>query len=202
MNTVKQLKNNLYSENINILNGRYLFKCLTYDTIKYILDKKNIDMQNAEITILTNDFNDINKELIIYIAKNVKILNVITNEFGIILNVSNNKKTSLIKAQIILNLDFTTELINQYTIYNNAIIVNMLDKVSIIEKKFNGININYFNIDMPSKYKLDGFSNEVMYEQFVYKNNLYIAMERISKDKIKIKKLIGNSGFIRDEEFN
>lgn len=30
----------LYSQNINILNGRYLFKCLGYDLLKYIFNKK------------------------------------------------------------------------------------------------------------------------------------------------------------------
>lgn len=35
----------LYSQNINILNGRYLFKCLSYDLLKYIFDKKQKQMQ-------------------------------------------------------------------------------------------------------------------------------------------------------------
>jgi len=30
------LKNYLYSQNINILNGRFLFKCLTYKVLEYI----------------------------------------------------------------------------------------------------------------------------------------------------------------------
>ena len=35
------LKNYLYSFNINILDGRYLFKCLTYETLEYIFKIKN-----------------------------------------------------------------------------------------------------------------------------------------------------------------
>lgn len=35
----------LYSQNINILNGRYLFKCLSYDFLKYIFDKKQKQME-------------------------------------------------------------------------------------------------------------------------------------------------------------
>lgn len=38
-------KNYLYSNNINILNGRYLFKCLTYQIIEYILKTKNKEME-------------------------------------------------------------------------------------------------------------------------------------------------------------
>ena len=100
--------NNLYRGNINILNGRYLFKCLTFEVIEYVLKRKKKDIKLSNISILVNDFNDINKELIIHIAKNVKTLNIITNhinkcknienylydEFGIIINVSINKKTT------------------------------------------------------------------------------------------------------------
>ena len=215
LDTIQELKNKLYSENINILNGRYLFKCLTYEVIEYVLKRKKKDIQSSDISILVNDFSETNKELIMYIAKNVKTLNIITNhinkcknienylydEFGIILNLSNNKKTSLLKSQIILNLDFTTELINQYRIYDRAIIVNILDKISIRSKKFNGININYLKINIPKKYKLEGFENEVVYESLICQNELYKAREIIYKDKIKILKLIGNNGYIKDREF-
>lgn len=35
----------LYSQNINILNGRYLYKCLVYNLLKYIFDKKQKQME-------------------------------------------------------------------------------------------------------------------------------------------------------------
>ena len=187
--TLKQLKNNLYSVNINILDGRYLFKCLLYDITEYIIKIKKEDIKK---TILLNDFNDINKELIIYIAKNVKTVNVVTNhfskckkienylysEYGILLNISNNKKVCLSKAKIILNLDFPEEVLNQYIIYNRAIIINILGKTPIHSKKFNGININYFRIDIPEEYKIEGFNNEVIYEGLLYRNNLYSAKNK------------------------
>ena len=47
---------------------------------------------------------------------------------GIILNLSNNRNKSLIKAEIIINVDFPEEIINKYNIYNNAIVVNILMK--------------------------------------------------------------------------
>ena len=40
------LRNYLYSNNINILNGRFLFKCLTYNIIKYLF---NIKKQEIEL---------------------------------------------------------------------------------------------------------------------------------------------------------
>ncbi len=39
------LKNCLHSKNINILNGRFLFKCLTYQIIEYIIRIKNKAME-------------------------------------------------------------------------------------------------------------------------------------------------------------
>lgn len=38
-------KNFLYSKNINILDGKFLFKCLTYKIIEYIFKVKNKEMK-------------------------------------------------------------------------------------------------------------------------------------------------------------
>ena len=38
-------KNYLYSNNIHILNGRFLFKCLIYKIIEYLFNIKNIEMR-------------------------------------------------------------------------------------------------------------------------------------------------------------
>ena len=211
-----ELKNCLYSKNINILNGRYLFKCLIKETIIYILKIRNEDIKRTEISMLVNDFNEFNQNLVIDIAKEVKALNIITNhinkwkkveenlynEYGILINISNNKKSSLACSKIIFNLDFPSEIINQYKIYDMAIIVNILEKVQIKSKKFSGINVNYFEIKMPKKYKLDCFKNELVYESMIYKKELYKARKIILNDKIKIKKLIGNNGIIKENEFN
>lgn len=123
------------------------------------------------------------------------------NELGIVLNISNNKKSSLLKSEIIINLDFPQELINQYNIYNKAIIINILEKISIHKKKFNGVNINYFRIIIPENYVLSEFDNEILYESIIYQyNELSNIRSRITADKIKIKKLIGNNGPIQESE--
>lgn len=43
------LKNYLYSENVNILEGRYLFKCLTYKILEYIykIRDKEIELRRS-----------------------------------------------------------------------------------------------------------------------------------------------------------
>lgn len=117
------------------------------------------------------------------------------------LNVSNNKKTSMLKSEIIINLDFPQELVNQYKIYYKAIIINILEKIDIYKKKFNGINANYYKIAMPKKYKLKEFSNEILYESIILEcKDFEDVRRRIIKDKIKIKKLVGNNGIIQENE--
>ncbi len=94
------------------------------------------------------------------IAKEYKRVNIITNHIskfkniekqileneGIMITVVNNKRKSLVKAKIILNVDFPTELINKYNIYEEAIIINLQGNVKINSKRFNGININDYEI--------------------------------------------------------
>ena len=215
LNDFDIIKNNLYSQNIHILDGRYLFKILSIKILAYILELKNTKIENNEVYICINDINDINEKIIINIAKKVKTLNVITNkmnrlkkiekylyeELGIVLNISNNKKTSLLNSNIILNFDFTEEILNQYRINTKAIIINMGEKINILSKKFNGINIHYYKIDMPSKYKICGFTNEEVYESIIYNYNYYKLKEKLEKDKVKINSLIGNRDKISEQEF-
>ena len=201
LNKNQLLKNYLYSKNVNILNGKFLFKCLTYKIIEYIFKIKNSKMESGEVSLLINDFTEINKEIIISIAKDIKRLNIVTNniskckkieeylyeEFGIILNISNNKRRSLLKSEIIINLDFPEELINKYMLYYNATIVNMIGKINIYSKRFNGININDYTIVLPEEYKLENFQNEIVYESLIYKKSSYKEInEQIIKDKIEI----------------
>lgn len=177
--------------------------------------KEKRKWNSGEVSLLINDFTSINIDTIMLIAKNIKRLNIITNhierckrienhlyeEFGIMLNVSNNKKSSLAKSEIIINLDFPKELLNKYKIYDKAIVFNILDKIMIDSKRFNGVNVNYYKISMPKKYKLDGFENEVIYESIIYQyKELDSIRKKLEKDKIKIKKIIGNNGLIRENE--
>lgn len=98
-------------------------------------------------------------------------------------------------------MDFPEETINKYRIYDNALVLNISDKIDINSKRFNGINVNYYKIRFPDKYKLEGFQNETVYESLIYGKIKYKDInEKITKDKIKIDKLIGNNGTIKESE--
>ena len=97
------LKQKLYCQNINILDGRYLFYLLIPEIVDYILKRQKKKLENGEITLLINDFTENNARIITYIAQSVKRVNIVTNhsnkfkkleeylynELGIILNITN-----------------------------------------------------------------------------------------------------------------
>ncbi|MGN1302018.1 MAG: hypothetical protein ACI4U9_05835 [Clostridia bacterium] len=212
---IEILKNELYSMNINILDGKYLFKLLTEETIKYICKKTNTNEEKIELSFLTNDVNNINKEIIKGLAEQVKTLNIITNhieefrniedylynEKGIIIKISNNYKTALQKTNIIINMDFPEETINKYFIPRKCMIININSGIKIKTKKFNGININGYNIIIPPKYKIEGYNDKFIYESNLLGKEYEIARKQIIEDKIKIKNLIGEKGVINNKEF-
>lgn len=117
------------------------------------------------------------------------------------LNISNNKRRSLLKSEIIINIDFPEENINQYRIYQDSVIVNIGEKINISSKRFNGTNINYYKLEIPEEYKVEGFQNEIVYESLIYNINSFKDINnKITEDKVSIDKFIGNNGTINKED--
>lgn len=209
------VKNVLYSNNINILDGTKLDNFLIYNVIKKVYKNKGKKIEEGEITVLVNDNTSVNIENIIKIAQNIKRLNIITNntrkfkktvsylynELGILIKLSNNMKTNLNNTDIIINIDFPEETINKLEIPAKVIIINIPKNISIISKKFVGINIRDWEIEIPNQYKLEGFDDKIIYEAAIYKKPIIKIFEQIEKDNIKIKKLIGINGEINNKEF-
>lgn len=211
----EEAKNVLYSYNINILDGTRLSKFLIYNVIQKIYKYKKSRIEAGEITILANENNDITIENIMLIARNTKRLNIITSntkkfkkivdylyhELGILIKLSNNIKTNLNSSDIIVNMDFPEEMLNKLDIPDNAIIINVPKNTNITSKKFSGINIKGWEIEIPEKYKINGFADYIIYEGKLYHKTAIKAFEQIEKDKIKIKNLIGINGIINKKEF-
>ena len=207
---------------LNILNGKWLYKYLIFNYIKYISKEQEKRLQEIEVSFLVNQITELDLENIEEISKEVKIVNVITNstirikklaeklysENGVIINTIKNHKKSLIKSNIIINIDFSEEELNKYLIPRKAIIINIGPKTKVKNKGFSGINIWDYNTSIPKKY-LDNdlntktFRKEVLYESYIYKNtsprNIF---KEIKKDNIYIESLIGQKGIIRKAEFS
>lgn len=143
--------NMLYSYGYEIVDGRWLFEALSYKVLDYIVNSKDLKKEEIEVSILVNNLTEYTLANIKKIAQEYKLLNIVTNhmekfkkieekiynENGLMITVTNNKKKSLKKSQIILNIDFPKELLNEYFIYEDAIIVNICGNMKITKKRFN-----------------------------------------------------------------
>ena len=211
-NIKKQEKyiNNLYTYNIDIIDGKWLFEILSNKALKYIVNKNKIKAQEEVVSILVNDLSLNMLENIKEIVQEYKGLNIVTNhinkfkklekqildEYGTMITITNNKKKSLSKSKLILNVDFPEELINKYIINENAIIINLKGNVKIHQKRFNGVNINDYDIIIKNQEGLDlGFDYDInnkykmaeVYESQIYLKQPYKnIMNKISKDKVQI----------------
>ena len=198
--------NYLYSYNYEIVDGRWLFQMLIFDVLEYVIKTLKIKEEEIKIGILVNDIS----ELAIYVIKKLvtryKYVKIVTNhinrfknieekiseEQGIFINVGNNKRKILSKTNILLNLDFPTELINRYTINNTATIVNFKGNVKINNKRFNGLNINDYEIDWKTNPHFEKFDAKDIYEATQHKNQpIEEILKKIKRDNVMIQYLKG-----------
>ena len=196
----------LYSYNYEIVDGRWLFQMLLFDVLEYIIKKLKIKEEEIKIGILVNDISDLAIYAIEKLVTKYKYVKIVTNhinhfknieekiseEQGIFINVGNNKRKILSKTNIILNLDFPTELINRYTIYNTATIINFKGNVKIKDKRFNGLNINDYEIDWKTNPHLEKFEAKDIYEAIQYKNQpIEETFKKIKRDNVIIQHIKG-----------
>ncbi len=206
---------NMYK--INVIDGRWLFLVLLDKILDYIIAKRKLEKKQINVSIMVKQNTcDYVVENIKKISKIYKSINIVTpniekfkkleeeifEENGVIITISNNKRKSLKRADIIINIDFSEEELNKYNIPDEAIIVNIDGNIEINKKRFNGLNINDYEISFE---KFDEFDYEKdklywkkdLYEASIYKKQPYQYIERkINKDKVKIVELIGKRTFL------
>ena len=209
-----QYLNYLYSQGLDIVDGKWLFQILSNMSLEYICKKNNLLKSEISISILANQVT----ENVIYflkkIVKEYKRINIVTNninlfknletqimeQYGVMIVVTNNKRKSLSKSQLIVNFDFPTELINKYNVYEDSIILNLQDDVKIKSKRFNGICINDYEIVVLNGQDFDYTKVEKFYCKDLYECNLYKKQpieeinKKINSDGVRIEKLYTNRG--------
>ena len=203
----KKFSNQLYTYGFEIINGKWLFNVLSCEILEYIVKKEKMTEEKVKISILVNDVTDVELYNIKEIVKKYKRLNIVTNhiekfkkieeqildEYGLMITLTNNKKKSLTKTDIILNVDFPTELINKYRIAENAIIINLKQKTTIKQKRFEGKIFNDYeilhqNIEEIEYDKNEKFHIKDIYEALIYKQQPIENIRRkVEKDKVEIK---------------
>lgn len=212
----KNFVNALNANDIKIFDGRWLIKYLNIEILEYIVEKANFNKAETEIAITTDEISDFAIETIKILAKQYKKLTVVTSHIeklrkiekeiydkeGIMIIISNNTKKSLVKPKIILNIDFNKEKLNKYKINENAIIVNLEGDIKIENKRFNGININDYEVQIGREEIIwrddkDKFYNKDLFESAIYVRDTYNNIRKIiKKNKVEIKELYGLNGKI------
>ena len=196
--------NYLYSYGYEIVDGKWLFQLLIFNVLEYMIKKLNIRKEDIRIGILVNDVSDLAIYVIKELVTKYKNVKIVTNhihkfqnieekmieEYGIFISVGNNKRKVLSKTNMILNLDFPTELINKYQIHNEATIINFRGNVKIKDKRYTVLDINDYEVKREKK-ENEIFYTKDMYEAIQHKNQpVEELLKKIKRDNIQIKELI------------
>ena len=219
----KKLVQKHYPNNIIWLHGKWLFAHLIFMILEYISELEQVEIKEQKIDVLVNDLSDITFYDIKELARRVKRLKIVTPQMhkykkiekelyeneGIAIELSNNMKKSLVKSNLIINIDFPSEILNKYKINKNAVIIHVNEKVKIESIGFNGITINDCKLSFikstQNKFEeeiYNDFSPNILYESYLYrKAKPENIIKQISNDNVKIEYLIGNKGRINELEF-
>ena len=97
-------------------------------------------------------------------------------------------------------MDFNKQILNKYKINENAIIVNLEGNMKIEEKRFNGINVNDYEIavgreDIIWRENMKSFRIKDLLESALYMKDTYNnIIKKINKNKVSITELYGING--------
>lgn len=209
--------------NVKMINGKKLMEYMEFDIMKYILEKQKHNMKQEDIYIIFKRDNSLNLNFLVRFIENFRMTNVVTNDIArlknvqdnlldnenILISVSNNKKKALRRAKYVLNVNLTTEELAKYNINRNAVIINIRENVKYSNPGFEGINVNYFDINVPDEFdeKFEQIGNNFdlvkLYESILIAEdmeNLDKVYEKIERDEINVSNIIGLNGRISDEE--
>lgn len=212
MKNQEDYKNYLYTYGLDIVEGKWLWEVLSAQVLEYVVKKKKMKKQEIQISILVNEMSENLLANIKQIVREYKRVNIVTNHIkrfqkieeqilekeGIMITVGNNKRKSLSKSNIILNVDYPTELINQYNIYEEAVIIHLRKNVKINQKRFNGMSIHDYEISFTSFEEFDFDKNNLYHQKDIYESQIYqkqpfeSIQRKIKTDKVRIKYLKGN----------
>lgn len=164
------------------------------------------ELKTTNIAILIDNAEDIALAQIKEIAEKVKNLKIITKniskfsyleeelyiQYGIAMQITNNRAKALLNTDIIINFDFNENRINEYEIPKLATIINIQSVVKIKKDNFNGKVINNYIIDYDKKLveefeEKQDFDSNVLYESLIYRKDTYANIKsQLIKDNVTI----------------
>ena len=157
--------------------------------------KENIEKMS--VAILINNAEEVIFSQIIEIAKNVKVLKIVTNrpsnfgyiekrlyeEHGIAIQITSNKEKALNNIKLVINYDFDEIQVNQFTFCENSNIVNIKNEININNSKVYGNIFNYYKITYNEEIfnnfdKAECFDKNILYESLVYRKGNYANLRK------------------------
>lgn len=210
----KKLKQNeefakkLNNYDIIIFDGKWLMQYMLPQIISYLEHKKIISNPD-EITILANDLTNEVRQNIESFSDTYKKIRIVTNHLekfrrierklyddkGISIILTNNKRKALSKAKIIINFDFVQELINQYNICEEAIIINLDSTIKINKKRFCGLIITDYEVE----FQKDSEEDEIKMLEIkdIIKKKEIFSLKEILEERIysKVQNSLNNNTF-------
>lgn len=200
-----------YFRGYPIIDGRITFFCAIESMLEKIMQKQPMAMQ--DIYVLTNHYQGQHISLIKKLTPNVKSMNIITKEIeryriveelmqeqGMAISVSNNKRKSLKKAKLIINLDFSKEELKEYTIYRNALLITIPQEKITNLKGFEGIIIQDVAIEWKEQ-QIEWIRQNQLEHSFRQLEMWESLKEgNLQKETIQVTKLYGNNGQINEKE--
>ena len=193
------------------LKGCFALKYLIPEVVKYCF--RLIHPKIEEVFVCTNNFSNENVQIIKDLSSYVKVVNIISSNSryvalekeleknNIYITVNNNKRTSLKRANVIVNLDFKD--LKNYSINRNIIIIDISNRFNI-EKGFDGIYIKGIKIGTEKVMRVfseyENFEKEQLIEAEMVKIGKYdMVREYVKMNKFEIKQVIGERIINLDE---
>lgn len=205
-----ELINEIQSYNVQVLNGRWLFKFLLFDIIEYLSKKLDKNKEMLNIAILVINIDDVIIKQIIQIAEVVKNLKIITkyksrlsyveqklyDTYGIAIQVTNNKDKAITNDDIIINIDLDETQIKEYNGFNDNIVVNIKYQINYISESFRGKIINYYRLNFKEEIlkefnHTNDYDYNALYESRVFRKDTFLNIKKqLSNDGIKLAELV------------
>ena len=209
----KKFLNLIEEKNLQLMDGRWLFKYLICEISEYICRKLDLKPESQEISLLVDEPNSLIFDTIKNLSSNFKNINIVTNkirkfdriseeiyeENGLVLNVTNNFKKACLNSKIVFNVDFDEKSFGKITFLSTSVIINLEKNIEVKQSNFIGKNIDFYSVNLPLKYKkvydrLNKFNSSKLYESFIYKKTLNQNIwSEIKKDRVEVIVLEGNN---------
>ena len=176
-------------------NNKIIYKDFLVEILNFIVVSQNkVPEEQAIYFLILENNNEINRR-IIYMSNKYKEINIVTpniKEFYNLeaenINVINNKRKSLVRANFIINIDFDEELLKSYFINRTATILNLSNNKILHLYNLDGMIIN--NVKLYQDDEL--YSIQDIYA--VNKNNEILSKKIFEKIEGREVNFIGNNG--------